>query len=112
MTALHTYSYIVVDTQRGCHTLKLVIIILLKTFERYFSLYTVITFSHKNSNLDNYIQLTAKPDNLVLADSNQRFLLWKEADIQKCREKGIMICPADKTIYGRNVLICESSLYF
>ena len=22
MTALHTYSYIVVDTQRGCHTLK------------------------------------------------------------------------------------------
>ena len=23
MTALHTYSYIVVDTQRGCHTLKL-----------------------------------------------------------------------------------------
>ena len=22
MTDLHTYSYIVVDTQRGCHTLK------------------------------------------------------------------------------------------
>jgi len=22
MTALYTYSYIVVDTQRGCHTLK------------------------------------------------------------------------------------------
>ena len=22
MTALHTYFYIVVDTQRGCHTLK------------------------------------------------------------------------------------------
>jgi len=25
MMALHTYSYIVVDTQRGCHTLKLLI---------------------------------------------------------------------------------------
>ena len=24
MTALHTYSYIVGDTQRGCHTLKFV----------------------------------------------------------------------------------------
>ena len=42
----------------------------------------------------------------------QRFLLWKEADIQKCRGKDIMICPADKPIYGRNVLNCESSLYF
>jgi len=68
--------------------------------------------SHKISNLDNYIQLTAEYDNLVLDDSNQRFLLWKEADLKKCREKGIVICPADKPIYGRNFLTCESSIYF
>jgi len=27
MTVVHTYFYIVVDTQRGCHTLKLVFLI-------------------------------------------------------------------------------------
>ena len=27
MTALHTYSYIVVGTQRGCHTLKLLTLV-------------------------------------------------------------------------------------
>jgi len=44
--------------------------------------------------------------------TNQRFLLWKETDVKECRGKGIMICPVGKPIYGRNVLTCESSLYF
>jgi len=58
------------------------------------------------------MQLTAGHDNLTLDDSNQRFLLWKEADIKNCGGKGIMICPADKPVYGRKVLTCGSSLYF
>jgi hypothetical protein len=40
-----------------------------------------------------------------------RHVFWKEADIKKCRGKGI-ICPADRPIYGRSVLTCETSLYF
>ena len=75
-------------------------------------MYKLITFPYKISNLDSYIQLTAEHDNLVLDDPNQRILLWKEADIKKCRGNGIMICPVDKPICGRNVLTCESSLYF
>jgi len=75
-------------------------------------LYKLITIPYKITNLDNYIQLTADYNNLVLDYSNQHFLLWKEADIKKCRGKGIMVCPADKPIYGRNILTCESSLYF
>ena len=95
-----------------CNGVKLVMSVPLKTYERHFYMYKLITFHHKISNLDNYFQLTAEYDNLVLDDSNERFLLWKEADLKKCRGKGIMICPADKPIYGRNVLTCESSLYF
>jgi len=75
-------------------------------------LYKLFTFPYKISNLDNYIKLTAEYDNLVLDDSNQPLLLWKEADLKKCRGKGIMICPADKPIYDRNILTCKSSLYF
>jgi len=55
-------------------------LITLKTFDRYFYLYKLITLHYKTSNLDNYIQLTAEYDNLVLDDSNQRFLLWKKSD--------------------------------
>jgi len=87
-------------------------LVLLKTFERHFDLYKLITFPHRISNLDNYFQLNAEFDNLVLDDTNQRFLLWKDADIKKSKGKGLMVCPADKPIYGSNILTCDSSLYF
>jgi len=104
--------FILISVLVDYRSVKLVMLILLKTIERYFYLYKLITFPHNISDLDNYIQLVAEHDNLVLDDSNQRFLLWKETDIQKCRGKGIMICPADKPVYGRNIITCESSLYF
>jgi len=91
---------------------KLVVLIPFKTFEGQFYLYKLIIFPYKISSLDNYIQMTVEYENLVLDDSNQRFLLWKQADIKKCRGTGVMICSADKPIYGRNVVTCESSLYF
>jgi len=106
------YEFMDISVLADYHSVKLVMLIPLKTFERHFYLYKLITFPYKISNLDNYIQLTAEYDNLVLDDSNQRFFLWKEADIKKCRRKGVMICSADKPVYGRNVLTCESSLYF
>jgi hypothetical protein len=106
------YEFMAISVLADYNSVKLVMLIPLKTFERHFYLYKLITFPYKISNYPNYIQLTAEYDNLVLDDSNQRFLLWKEADIKKCRGKSIMICPADKPIYGRNVLTCESSLYF
>ena len=84
----------------------------LKTFERHFYLYKLISFPYKISSSDKYIQLIAEHDNLVLDDSNQRFLLWKEADIKKCKGRGIMVCPTDKPIYSRNVLTCDISLFF
>ena len=105
------YEFVDISVLTDYHSVKLVMLILLKTFERHFYLYNLITFPYNIFNLDNYIQLTAEYDSSVLDDSNQRFLSWKEADIKKCRGKGIIICPADKPIYGRNVLTCESSLY-
>ena len=105
-------EFIDISVLADYHSVKVVKLIPLETFDRHVYLYKLISFPYKISSLDNYIQLTAEYDNLVLDDSNQRFLLWKEADIRKCRGKGIMICPADKLIYGWNVLTCESSSYF
>jgi len=106
------YEFMDISVLADYHSVELVMLIPLKTFERHFYLYKLITCTYKISNLGNYIQVTAEYDNLVLDDSNQRFLLWKGADIKKCRGKGFMICPAGKSVYGRNVLTCESSLYF
>ena len=47
----------------------------------------MITFLYRISHLDNYIQLTAEYDNLVLDVTNKCFLLWKEAYIKKCEEE-------------------------
>jgi len=106
------YEFMDISVLAGYHSIKLVMLMPLKIFERYFYLYKLIAFPYKISSLDNYIHLTAEYDNLVLDASNQRFHLWKEADVKKCGGKGIMICLVDKPIYGRNVLNCESSLYF
>jgi hypothetical protein len=46
------------------NSVKLAMLIRLKKFERHFYLYKLITFPHKISNLNNYIQLTANYDNL------------------------------------------------
>ena len=50
------------------NSVKLVLSVPLKTYDRYFYMYNLIAFPHKISNLDNYIQLTAEYDNLVLDD--------------------------------------------
>jgi hypothetical protein len=110
---IHLFSeFMDISVVANHHTIKLVMLVPLKTFERHFYLYKLITLPYRIANLDNYVQLTAEYDNLVLDDTNQRLLLWKEADLKKCQGKSITICPVDKPIYGSNVLTCESSLYF
>jgi len=89
------YEFMDISVLADYHSVKLVMLIPFKIFERHFYLYKLNTFPYKIYNFDNYIQLTAEYDNFVLDDSNQHFLLWKEADIKMCRGKGIMICPAD-----------------
>jgi hypothetical protein len=51
------------------NSIKLVMLIPLKTFERHFYLYKLITFPYKISNSVKYIQLVAEHDNLVQDDS-------------------------------------------
>jgi hypothetical protein len=62
------------------NSVELFMLIPLRTFQRHFYLYELITFPYKISSFDKYIQLVTEHDNPVLDDSNQRFLLWKEAD--------------------------------
>ena len=79
------YEFMDIFLLADYNSTNLVMLITMKTFDRHFYLYKLNTFLHNISNLDNYINLTAGHDNLVTDDSNQRFLLWKEADIKKYR---------------------------
>jgi hypothetical protein len=64
------YEFMDIFVFTDYNSIQLVMLIPLKTFERHFYLYKLITFPYKISNLDNFIQLTAKYDNLVIDDSN------------------------------------------
>jgi hypothetical protein len=109
---VHLYEIIDISVLADCHGIKLVMLLPLKTFERHFFLYKLITFPYKIPNSGNFIKLIAECDYLVLDDSNQHFLLWRELDVKKCRGENIVICPTDTLMYSRGVLTCESSLYF
>jgi len=62
------YEFMEISVFADYHSVKLVMLIPSKTFERHFYLYKLITFPYKISKLDNFIQLTAEYDNLVLDD--------------------------------------------
>jgi hypothetical protein len=84
---VHLYEIIDISVLADCHGIKLVMLLPLKTFERHFFLYKLITFPYKIPNSGNFIKLIAEYEYLVLDDSNQRFLLWRELDVKKCRGK-------------------------
>jgi hypothetical protein len=106
------YEFLDISVLVDFHSIKLILHLPLKTFERHFYLYKLITLPYKVHGLDSYVQLTTDYEYLVLDDSNQRFLLWNEANLKRCKGKGVTLCPVDIPVFSRNVLTCESSLYF
>jgi hypothetical protein len=46
----------------------------------------------------------------IVSDSaGQRFLLWTDADVEKCRGKDFIICPADSPLFNNHLSTRESS---
>jgi hypothetical protein len=64
------YEFMDIFVFADYNSVKLVLSVPLKTFERYFYMYKLITFPHNISNLDNYIQLTAEYDSLTLINAS------------------------------------------
>jgi hypothetical protein len=106
------YEYSKVTVVASHHNLRLIISIPLKTFDRDYTLYRLITLPFKIAELNKYVQLVAEYPYLLLDDSKQRFLRWTEADLAQCSGKNFAICPADSAVLSSTILTCESSLFF
>jgi hypothetical protein len=108
------YEYSKVTVVASHHNLRLIISIPLKTFDRDYTLYRLITLPFKIAELNKYVQLVTEYPYLILDDSKQRFLRWTEADLAQCGGKNFAICAADSAVLmlSSTILTCESSMFF
>jgi hypothetical protein len=105
------YKCIGVTVFADHHNLRLLLTVPMKTFDRHFTLYRLVTLPHRVGNSRNFVQLINFPY-LLIGDSKQRCLLYTQADIESCTGKSILICPVDTQVYSTTVLTCELSIFF
>jgi hypothetical protein len=91
---------------------RLLLTIPMKTFDRHFTMYRLVTVPHWVGNSQTFVQLATNFPYLLIDDSKQRYLLLTQADVERCTGKSIAIHPVDTYIYSNTVLTCELSLFF
>jgi hypothetical protein len=106
------YECIEVTVFADHHNLRLFLTVPMKTFDRHFTLYRLVTLPHRVGNSRNFVQLMVNFPYLLIGDSKQRYLLYTQADIESCTGKPILIYPVDTQVYSTIVLTCELSIFF
>jgi hypothetical protein len=106
------YEYSSIAIMVHHHSMRLIVSIPLKTSDRLFNIYKVFTLPYKIAELNKYVQMIINFPYLVSDSAGQRFLLWTDADVEKCRGKDFIICPADSPLFNNYLSTCESSLFF
>jgi hypothetical protein len=80
------------------HNLRLLLTVPMKTFDRHFTLYRLVTLPHRVGNSRNFVQLMVNFPYLLIGDSKQCSLLHTQAHIERCTGKSIQICPVDTQV--------------
>jgi hypothetical protein len=106
------YEHSSVTILANHYSVKLIISVPLKTFDRHYVLYRVITLPFKVAKLGKYVQMIVEYPFLLIEQSQQRYLRWKESDLAKCKGNNFAVCPLEVAILSSSVLTCESSLFF
>ena len=106
------YECIDVTVFADHHNIRLLLTVPMKTFDRHFTLYRLVTLPHRVGNSRNFVQLMVDFPYLLIGDSKQRYLLYTQADVERCTGKSISVCPVDTQVYSTAVLTCELSLFF
>jgi hypothetical protein len=93
------------------HYIYLVLNVPLRTTNRHFTLFRIITLPVRVSS-DNFVQYLVDFAYFGLERSQQSYLLLSEADFARCSKGNVVICPADVAVYDIRTYMCESSLFF
>jgi hypothetical protein len=84
----------------------------LKTTDRYFKLYELITLRVRIANSTKFVKFETKFPYFALVYNKRHYLRLTQTDVQRCYETQVTICPADYTVFSTAVNTCESSLFF
>jgi hypothetical protein len=106
------YECIEITVFADHYNLRLLMTVPMKTFDRHFTLYRLVTLPNSVGNSRNFVQLMVNFLYLLIGDSKQRYLLYTQAYIVRCTGKSISVCPVDTQVYSTTVLTCELSIFF
>jgi hypothetical protein len=103
------YEYSSIALMVHHHSMRLIVSVPLKTSDRIINIYKIFTLPYKIAELNKYVQMTTDFQYLVSDSAGQRFLLWTDADVEKCSGKDFIICPADSPLFNNRLSTRESS---
>jgi hypothetical protein len=92
------------------HSLKLLMIVPLKTMNVQFTLYRVAVFPVRLFN-NSFVQFEVEKDYFRTDVLQRHYLTLTEVELVKCRGKDFYICPVDYAIYSTESNSCALSLF-
>jgi hypothetical protein len=105
------YELTKVTVIANSHYMYLVLNVPLRTTNRHFTLFRIVTLPVRVSS-DKFVQYLVDFAYFGLQRSQQPYLLLSEADFVRCNKGNVVICPADVAVYDARTYTCESSLFF
>jgi hypothetical protein len=92
------------------HSLKLAMMVPLKTMNVQFTLYRMAVLPTRIFN-NSFVQFEIEKDYFGIDILQKRYLTLTEMDLVKCRGKDILFCPADHAVYSTEINSCALSLF-
>jgi hypothetical protein len=105
------YSLAKVSVIANAHCANIVLTIPLKSANRYFSLFRIVTLPTYVAP-DKFVQIQTDCVYFGIQRSQRDYILLSEAYVNRCKRSDITVCPADTPVYDTHTLTCESSLFF
>ena len=105
------YELVKVSVAANPHCIKLVISVPLKSTDRHFTLYKVVTLPEQISS-NRFVRYLIDYPYFGIHNNQLDYLLFTEEQYSHCTSGSIVICPIHTAIYNARTLSYASSLYF
>jgi len=105
------YELTTVSIVANTHCINLFLNVPLKSANRYFTLFKVISLPTRAS-FDKFVQYSVDYSYLGIQNSQRAYLMLTEADYSRCKKASITICPANMPVLNTQTVTCLSSLFF
>ena len=105
------YELVKVSIAANLHSIKLIISVPLKSTDRHFTLYKVVTLPEQISS-NRFVRYLIDYPYFGIHNNQLDYLLFTEEQYSHCTSGSIVICPIHTAIYNARTLSYASSLYF